>query len=74
MTADPSTQAPTCPRCAGAHTIVACPNVKAVELEHGGDFGSVKRVEFMVPIDFPRAPAAQGGAIDGSYPKLGEKR
>lgn len=48
-----------CPRCGDAHAIIACPNVKVIELEHGGDFNSIRRIEFLTPADCPepaRAP------------------
>lgn len=59
-----------CPRCGDEkHDIFACPHVKALEFD--GD--NISRVEFLTPVDFPRPAAAEPGAIDGSYPKLGGK-
>jgi hypothetical protein len=64
-----------CPRCGGDHAIIACPHVKAIELEHGGDFNSISRVEFLTPLDFPRETSKPADAPDGdSYPKLGASR
>jgi hypothetical protein len=67
-----------CPRCLEEHPIIRCPYVKAVELEYGGDFNTLRRVEFLTPADYGRAQVPQQpDDVDGTgakYPKLGEAR
>lgn len=67
------TDAAKCPRCVGPHGIIACPLVKAVELEHAGDFNSIRRVEFLTPADWPAPTASKPPDEDGGrdYPRKG---
>jgi hypothetical protein len=55
-----------CARCGAEHTIVACPNVKAVEFDA---FQRISRVEFLVPVDFHRQSI--GEPAPDAYPKKG---
>jgi hypothetical protein len=69
-----------CARCNGAHTILACPHVKAVEFQDGYYEGEeqprISRIEFLTPADYGPAPAAGenklpdyqtlGGPADGA--------
>lgn len=57
-----------CIRCLGAHPLIRCLYVKAVDLEFGGDFNSIKRVEFLTPADYGRPVAPAEPPTD--YPKL----
>ena len=60
-----------CPRCAAEHAIIACPYVKAIEVQDG-DFQTITRVEFRTPIDYP--PQRQiMAAPEPDYPRLGPK-
>lgn len=61
-----------CPRCALNHDLFGCPQVKAIDLEHGGDFNSIRRVEFLTPVDFHRE-AVQPGSIEPGYPAYRSK-
>jgi hypothetical protein len=50
-----------CARCGEAHTIIACPHVKAVEFTdgfyEGEDQPRITRIEFFAPADYGPAPA-----------------
>lgn len=62
-----------CPRCGDAHSIIACPLVKAIEFEHGGDLGSVRRIEFMTPADWPQTRVAATDEPASTYPRKGQQ-
>lgn len=64
-----------CARCAAAHTLLACPYVKAIDFEYGyvdgAESASIRRVEFLTPADYGRA--APAAAPEQDYPKLGSR-
>ncbi len=61
-----------CPRCAAEHAIMACPFVKAIEIQDG-DFQTITRVEFLTPADYGQQRALLKEEPAADYPKLGPK-
>lgn len=63
-----------CARCGGAHTIIGCPLVKAVEfadgLYEGEEQPRITRIEFLTPADYGPAPAPGENPLPG-YDTLG---
>ena len=57
-----------CRRCGEAHDVVACPFVKAVEYDDLT--GTIRRLEFLTPADYPSIKEIKVEPPEADYPKL----